>query len=124
MEYLEEAHLQQLFDAITGSHWLAFRDLPASFEGDVRQALQQYASLRYKAMLLRDRKAAGMIVVTGPNSKAKNELVPLKADAALAASIFHFGTHSIYETKKYLQAHGVPTRLVEPVGATDSGDSE
>lgn len=26
LEYLREAHLQQLFDAISGSHWLAFRD--------------------------------------------------------------------------------------------------
>jgi integrase/recombinase XerC len=26
LEYLEESHLQQLFDAISGSHWLAFRD--------------------------------------------------------------------------------------------------
>ncbi|MBL7215124.1 MAG: tyrosine-type recombinase/integrase [Phycisphaerae bacterium] len=26
IEYLEEAHLQQLFDAISGSHWLASRD--------------------------------------------------------------------------------------------------
>ncbi len=34
-----------------------------------------------------------------------------KADAALAASIFHFGTYSIDETKQYLHAHGVPVRL-------------
>lgn len=34
------------------------------------------------------------------------------ADAALAASIFHFGTHPIAEVKDYLAAHGVPTRGV------------
>jgi imidazole glycerol-phosphate synthase subunit HisF len=33
-----------------------------------------------------------------------------KADAALAASIFHFGTHSITEAKQYFAAHGVPVR--------------
>ncbi len=33
------------------------------------------------------------------------------ADAALAASIFHFGTHSIRSLKGYLQAQGVPVRL-------------
>ena len=38
-----------------------------------------------------------------------------EADAALAASIFHFGTHSIPEAKAYLQARGVPIRLEEPV---------
>lgn len=32
------------------------------------------------------------------------------ADAALAASIFHFGTYSIHETKQYLTDHGVCVR--------------
>jgi len=34
-----------------------------------------------------------------------------EADAALAASIFHFGTYSIAETKQYLHRHNVPVRL-------------
>ncbi len=34
-----------------------------------------------------------------------------KADAALAASIFHFGTCSIQETKQYMAARGIPVRL-------------
>ena len=38
------------------------------------------------------------------------------ADAALAASIFHFGTYTIDEAKRYLAAHGVPVRIIEPVG--------
>jgi cyclase len=33
------------------------------------------------------------------------------ADAALAASIFHFGTYSIAETKRYLADRGVAVRL-------------
>ncbi|MCG3179746.1 MAG: Imidazole glycerol phosphate synthase subunit HisF [Phycisphaerae bacterium] len=33
------------------------------------------------------------------------------ADAALAASIFHFGTYSIEQTKRYLADRGVPVRL-------------
>jgi cyclase len=32
------------------------------------------------------------------------------AQAVLAASIFHYGTYSILETKQYLAAHGVPIR--------------
>jgi cyclase len=32
------------------------------------------------------------------------------ADAALAASIFHFGTYSIARTKSYLKARGIPVR--------------
>lgn len=33
------------------------------------------------------------------------------ADAALAASIFHFGEYTIREVKEYLREHGVPVRL-------------
>ena len=41
-------------------------------------------------------------------------LVEGKADAALAASIFHDGIHSIAEAKGYLASHGVPVRLAGP----------
>ena len=34
-----------------------------------------------------------------------------RADAALAASIFHFGTYSIRQAKAYLAAKGLPVRL-------------
>ena len=34
-----------------------------------------------------------------------------KADAALAASIFHFGTYSVEEVKRYLRKRGVSVRL-------------
>ena len=33
-----------------------------------------------------------------------------KADAVLAASIFHYGTYSIKDTKKYLSEKGIPVR--------------
>lgn len=33
------------------------------------------------------------------------------ADAALAASIFHFGIHDVRELKQYLQEKGIPVRL-------------
>lgn len=34
-----------------------------------------------------------------------------KADAVLAASVFHFGTYSIEQVKKSMQANGIPVRL-------------
>jgi cyclase len=40
-----------------------------------------------------------------------NVLQEGKADAVLAASIFHFGQHSIHEAKEYLAAKGLPMRL-------------
>lgn len=38
-------------------------------------------------------------------------LVQGKADAVLAASIFHYGTYSIRDTKEYLAGRGIPMRL-------------
>jgi len=35
------------------------------------------------------------------------------ASAALAASIFHFGRHTVTEAKRYLRERGIPVRLVE-----------
>ena len=35
-----------------------------------------------------------------------------KADAALAASIFHYGEYSIEETKQVMRARGIPVRLL------------
>jgi cyclase len=42
-----------------------------------------------------------------------------EADAVLAASIFHYSTHSMAETKAYLAARGIPVRLV--AGAAAAG---
>ncbi len=38
-------------------------------------------------------------------------LITGKADAVLAASIFHFGTYSIHDTKQYLAGKNIPVRL-------------
>jgi cyclase len=38
-------------------------------------------------------------------------LVLGKADAVLAASIFHYGVYSIHETKEYLAERGIPIRI-------------
>ena len=38
-------------------------------------------------------------------------IIDAKADAVLAASIFHFGTYKIRETKEYLAGRGIPMRL-------------
>ena len=36
-----------------------------------------------------------------------------RADAALAASVFHYGTYTVGEVKRYLHDNGVPVRLLE-----------
>ncbi len=37
-----------------------------------------------------------------------------RADAALAASIFHYAEHSVASLKDHLRAHGIPVRAVTP----------
>ncbi len=36
-----------------------------------------------------------------------------EADAALAASIFHYGTYTVGDLKEYLDKHGIPVRTLE-----------
>jgi cyclase len=43
-----------------------------------------------------------------------------RADAALAASIFHFGQYTIAETKHHLQSQGIAVRPAEEAGAAAS----
>jgi cyclase len=47
----------------------------------------------------------------GSPEHMRQVLTQTRADAALAASIFHYGTYSIQQTKQYLADHGVPVRL-------------
>lgn len=65
---------------------LVFRYLPEGISQEFRQHLNRYASLRHKAMIARDRGARGLIVVNGPNAKAKTPLVGLSFDASLAST--------------------------------------
>ncbi|HLI29664.1 MAG TPA: imidazole glycerol phosphate synthase subunit HisF [Terriglobia bacterium] len=45
------------------------------------------------------------------------------ADAALAASVFHFQEHTILSLKQYLQSQGVPVRIVAPKNTVAFGGS-
>jgi len=47
----------------------------------------------------------------GSPEHLRQALTEGKADAALAASIFHYGEYPIQVTKAYLHKHGVPVRL-------------
>ena len=54
------------------------------------------------------------VVASGGAGKLDDFLLVLtdgKADAALAASVFHFGTFSVNDIKCYLAAHDVPVRF-------------
>lgn len=65
---------------------IILRDLPQTLDPDRRRALQRYAGLRYKAMVARDRGARGVLFVSGPLGRFREELVPLRFDASLAGT--------------------------------------
>ncbi len=65
---------------------LVLRYLPEGLSQEQRTRFMQPSSLRYKAMTARQRGARGLIVVSGPNSKVRDQLVPLTFDASLAGS--------------------------------------
>ncbi len=48
----------------------------------------------------------------GSPEHMRQVLTQTRADAALAASIFHYGEYSIQQTKEYLAQHNVPVRVV------------
>lgn len=65
---------------------LVFRHFPDKAPETLRKNLAHHASLRYKAMLAREHGARGLIIVSGPMSEVKNELVALEFDAAQSES--------------------------------------
>lgn len=65
---------------------LAFRYAPHKVSDSQRQRFMRYSSLRFKAMTARQKGARGLIVMSGPNSKVRKQLVPLGFDASLAGS--------------------------------------
>jgi Tol biopolymer transport system component len=71
---------------VTDKWVMVFRYLPEDVTPQLRQHLNRYASLRYKAMVARDKGARGLIVVSGPRTQVKEQLVPLSFDASLAVS--------------------------------------
>ena len=65
---------------------LVFRYMPEDITPERRQHLARHASLRFKTMIAREKEANGLIVVSGPNSRVKDELVRLQFDGSLSGS--------------------------------------
>lgn len=65
---------------------MMFRQMPSEVSPERRQHWARFSSLRYKAMAARDRGAKGIIVVSGPTSGVRQQLVPLQMDGTLSGS--------------------------------------
>jgi Tol biopolymer transport system component len=71
---------------VTDKWVLMLRYMPENITPEYHQHLAAYASLSYKTMLARDHGARGILLVSGPNSQVKQQLVPLTFDTALAGT--------------------------------------
>jgi hypothetical protein len=81
----------EAYDAFAGidvTHkWvLVLRYLPEAISPEQRRRLASFAHLRYKALAARDRGAHGLIVVSGPNSQVREQLVELSPDTTLSGT--------------------------------------
>ncbi len=63
---------------VKGKWVLAFRDVPEDAPASLRQHLNLYSRPQHKATVARNRGAAGLILVTGPNNPAGSKLGALK----------------------------------------------
>lgn len=80
-EYDSYVHLD-----VEGKWVMMFRFIPEDITPEQRQHLNRYASLRHKAMIARDKGAAGIIIVSGPNSQVKDPLAKLAFDVSLGGT--------------------------------------
>lgn len=71
---------------VKGKWVMVLRYVPENVPKEQREQMQRYSRLRHKATLARRKFAAGIIFVTGPNTKVNEELVPMEFDASLADS--------------------------------------
>ncbi|TMA57421.1 MAG: M28 family peptidase [Deltaproteobacteria bacterium] len=112
--YDSYAHLE------VANKWvLVFRYLPEGITPELRQHLNRYANLRYKAMVARDRGARGLIVMSGPNSQVKDQLAPLSSDASLAST--SIAALSVTDALAEQLLHPAGRRLKELQDALDTG---
>ena len=65
---------------------VVFKYVPEKISDERSRQISQYSSLRYKAFTAKEHGAKGIIFVTGPNSRVKNELIPLSLDTSVSGS--------------------------------------
>ncbi len=71
---------------LEGKIAVILRYFPEDTTGDFRRELSRYSGLRFKALHAREAGAAGLIVVTGPNSPNAGKTVPMGFDTSVAGS--------------------------------------
>jgi Tol biopolymer transport system component len=81
-----EAYTSYFHLDVKGKWVMVLRYFPEDAPKELREEMQRFSRLRHKAMTARRKFAAGVIFVSGPNSKVKDQLVPMEYDASMADS--------------------------------------
>ena len=69
---------------VKGKWAMAFRYLPESVDGKLKNHLNRVAKIQFKAMVAKEYGAKGLILVTGPNAHAKSDLIKLKYEGGVS----------------------------------------
>ena len=101
---------------------MVFRYMPEDVSPEMRRRFSQHSSLRYKAMVARQRGAKGLIVVSGPNAQVKSELVPMGFDASLSGSGIAAISVSNALAEQILKAGGDTKTLKQRQDELDGGE--
>lgn len=116
-EYDSYVHLD-----VAGKWVMVFRYLPEDLTPEGRQKLNRYAHLRFKSTVAMQNNALGLIVVSGPNSKARRQLVQLKNDGTLSGSGIPVISVTDEVAAELLRAGGKDLKALQD--ALDSGEPQ
>ena len=65
---------------------LVLRYVPEKVEREQREQIVRYSALRYKALAARQAGAKALLIVSGPNSPGRGQVIPLTFDTAASGS--------------------------------------
>jgi len=109
-------------DADVAGKWvMVLRYLPEKLSAEASRKLLLYADLPYKAAVAERKGAAGLIVVTGPNAGAKEQLVRLTLDPARGAAALSAVSMSDAAAARLLAAAGKDLKNLQDT--LDAGES-
>ena len=101
--------------------WIVcFRFMPEGISAERRQYLNSFSSLRFKSMKARDMGARGLILVSGPTSEVRNQLIPLQFDGSLAGTSLAVVSVSDEMAAEWFTASGKDLGTIQQ--KLDSGD--
>lgn len=99
---------------------MVFRFVPEDVPPAARRHFQFYGELRKKAFYARDKGAKGLIVVSGPNSQVREQLVPLQNDFSPSGSSIAAISVTDAVAQKMLTAAGKDLKTLQD--KLDSGE--